>query len=89
MGWLMDHPKRVPGGGTRWEGGEPGRQQELPRFDLHPRLIGPRLGFLPCAGPGDRGLAHVALHTSVSSLFPHTIDEHLFGAGSRISTGRT
>ena len=88
-GLVNGPPKESPGWRHQMGRGEPGRQQELPRFALHPRLIGPRLGFLPCAGPGDRGLAHVALHTSVSSLFPHTIDEHLFGAGSRISTGRT
>ena len=59
--------------------GEPGRQQELPRPASCLRLIWPGLGFLPHAGPGDGGLAHVALHTSVSSLFPHTLTECLFG----------
>lgn len=89
-GLVYGPPKeRVLGGGTRWGGGDPGRPQELPRFALHPRFIRPRLGFLPYAGPGDGGLAHVALHTSVSSLSPHTINEHLFGAGSRLGTGRT
>lgn len=59
--------------------GEPGRQRELPRPASCLRLIWPGLGFLPHAGPGDGGLARVALHTSVSPLFPHTLTERLFG----------
>lgn len=49
------------------------------------------LGWASCLvlGPGDRGLAPVALPpASVRSLLPHTLTEVLFGAGSRLSTGR-
>lgn len=45
--------------------------------------------FLPHAGPGDGGLAPVALPPPQHQLsFPTTLTELLFGAHSRLSTER-